>query len=191
MKKFFKLPLIILFRTFIIPSAIANVYRIDFTYGSPVEGQNATLSGFMVVDSTIGNYSTDIQTDLGFVDLPNWITDVSLTFQAAGSAAVTTNGTSNFDKLVWNLKPGSVGSFNINNDFDDQFDGFGFRGTNNDYAISTSSKEQQHLDSNVEFPFELNYNNSRRVTFPCTRNFSFYYKKLKKIKFLILNSLCT
>ena len=182
MKKFFKLPLIIFLGLSSIPSAIANVYRIDFTYGSPVEGQNATLSGFMVVDSTIGNYASDIQTDLGFVDLPSWITDVSLTFQAAGSDAVTTSGTSNFDKLVWNLKAGSVGSFNINNDFDDQFDGFGFRGTNNDYAISTSSKEQQHLDSNAEFPLSSTATTPGGLPFLALGTLAFYYKKLKKNK---------
>lgn len=178
-----RLPLIIFLGLTNIPGAFANIYRIDFTYGTPVEGQSATLTGFMTVDSTIGNYATDIQTDLGFVDLPDWITDVSLTFQAAGQSAVTTSGTSNFDKLVWNLKAGSVGSFDINTDFDDQFDGFGFRGTNNDYAIATTSKEQQHLASNAEFPLSSTATTPGGLPFLGLGALAFYYKRLKNKSF--------
>tara|TARA_B100000242_G_scaffold293399_1_gene271390 strand:+ start:1879 stop:2436 length:558 start_codon:yes stop_codon:yes gene_type:complete len=183
LKIFSKLPIIVFLGLANVPGALANIYRVDFTYGSAVEGQNATLSGFMVVNTSLGSYASESQSDLGFVDLPNWITDVSLTFQESGQAAQTTSGTGNFDKLVWNLKPGSIGSFDLNADFDTQFDGFGFRGSNNDYAISTTSKEQQHLDSNAEFPLQSTATTPGGLPLLGLGALAFYYKKFKNKSF--------
>ncbi len=161
----------------------ASLFRVDFTYGAPIEGQNATLSGFMVVDTLASGYATDIQTDLGFTDLPGWINNVSLTFTAAGSDPVTTSGAGNFDKLVWNLKGSSIGSFDINSDFEGQFDGFGFRSTDNVYAIATSNKDQQHLPSLAEFPLSSTATTPGGLPFLGLGALALYYKKLNNKKF--------
>ena len=172
-----KLPLICILGLINSSQVSASLYKVSFTYGDPVEGQNATLSGFMVIDTSIEGYSTQSQQDLGFVAVPNWITSVSMTFQASGSPAETTT---DFDRVVWNLKTANVGNFDLfGNNIQSQFDGFGFRGTNNDYAIATNSTEQQHLASNAEFPLSSTATTPGGLPFLGLGALYFYIKELK------------
>ena len=181
MKILSKLPIIFFLGLTNTQSTLANVYRVDFTFGGPTQGGGASLQGFMTIDNRLGNYATDSQSDLGFTDIPDWITGVSLTYNPGGGGSAVT--TTSFDKVIWNLKPGNVNNFDLYGNFTDQFDGFGFRGANNDYASGNTDLLQQHLNSEDEFPFNSTTTTPGGLPFLGLGALAFYYKKLKNKSF--------
>ena len=160
MKKYLKI-LIAAFLVFNAPSLRANIYRIDFRYGSDIGvdlgGDNAGLTGFMVVNTALDS-NNDLTTDNpgGYTDsggLPAWITAVELTFDPTpldptnGDEVVSSR--SAFLAIRWDLKVD--GQFDITQDFVPQMDGMGFVSTISDgnYSIGPSTFEQDFQGENT------------------------------------------
>ena len=185
MRKLFKLSLISLFGLFTCSSVNANVYRIDLNYGSDL-GASGSSDGFIVIDTTETNAS-QIQQDVGNITpVPDWITSISLTYDPTpgnpASGDEVTKNRSTFRLVKWNLKTGVAGSFNLNNDWVGQMDGFGFVSTDADstYGITNDSFIQNHLGSLSEFALESTTTTPGGLPLLGLGALAFYYKKIKK-----------
>ena len=136
----------------------ANIYKIDLSYGTDLGGDNAGLSGFMYIDTSLdtGNQLTT-DNPSGYTDgsggLPDWVTAVQLTFDPtplnAGNGDEVVSTRSAFQAIRWDLK--TDGSFNIANDFVGQMDGMGFVSTiaDGNYSIGTNTFEQDFQGFNT------------------------------------------
>ena len=174
----------------------ANIYRIDFSYGSDLGGDNAGLAGFMYIDSSLdtGNQLTT-DNPAGYTDgsggLPDWITAVQLTFDPTplntgnGDEIVKTRST--FRLVRWDLK--TDGSFDVTSDFVPQMNGFGFVSTDADssYGIGQFTLEQDFQGFNTvlnrasrsEFALESTTTTPGELPLLGFGALIYYYKKIK------------
>lgn len=155
MKKYLKL-LICTYIALNASSARALIYRIDFTYGSDLSSENAGLSGFIRIDTSLdtsNNMTTDNPGGYSSAGaLPSWITEASLTYDptplnpGSGDEVVRTRNT--FRLVKWDLK--TDGSFDVTSDFVPQMDGFGLVSTDSDnsYTIGNSTFKQNYVGVN-------------------------------------------
>lgn len=156
----------------------ASLYRITFNYGPDDDGETGILTGFMDLDLSQGSGSTQIQQDLGIIDIPSWITNISLTFDPDNGGATRT--TTTFASVNWDLKTTSIGSFDVTSDFVNQMDGFGFFSSpGGDYFIANSGFVQQEIPSNTEFPMETTTTTPGGLPFLGLGVLALYYTKLK------------
>ena len=155
----------------------ANLYRIDFNYGASTDGQAGTLSGFFTLNTALDT-GNQIQTDAGLIDIPNWVTGISLTFTDSGGNATTT--TSGFDRMRWDLKTGRAGNVDITADLVGQMDSFGFITTDLNYIVGANSFEQQEIASGTEFPLNSTATTPGGLPFLGLGALFIYYKKFQK-----------
>lgn len=161
--------------TFFVEKTFAAVYRIDLNYADDTD-DGGTLNGFFEINTTLDT-NNDRLTDLNKVVIPNWITAIDLTVTESG---VTTNKTlTDFSHVKWNLKPGNVNNFNINNDFVGQMDGFGFQSSDDSFFVGNDTFIQQFGN---ELEFTLNSTSSTPGEIPLLGfgALLIYYKKFKK-----------
>ena len=165
-------------------SANAGIYRIDFNYGED-QGGSGGLTGFMTINTALDT-NNDRSTDSVVLDpIPNWVTAISLTFDptpgspSSGDEVTKTKNT--FDYMKWDLNTGVT--FNLLNDFEPQFNSFGFQSTALDgtFSIGSNSKTQNYVAGSAgnEFPLESTATTPGGLPLLGLGALIFYYKKLK------------
>ena len=193
---FQKLALISTFGLFLSSPSYANIYRIDLAYGDdPDPSENAGLSGFFVINTTLDT-NNDRFTSLGSVTVPNWITQISLTYDptplnpSSGDEVTTTQ----FDRVVWTLS--NPPNFNLQADFmdlngdgntsDAQFTHFGFVQQNDleipSFAYLANTPLDQHTRGG-EFPLESTATTPGGLPLLGFGVLAYYYKRLKSNKY--------
>jgi len=174
----------------------ANIYRVDLTYGAdPDPSETAGLSGFFMINTALDT-NNDRFTSLGSVTVPNWITQISLTYDptplnsSSGDEVTTTQ----FDRVVWTLS--NPPNFNLQADFmdlngdgntsDAQFTHFGFVQQNDieipSFAYLANTPLDQHTRGG-EFPLESTATTPGGLPLLGFGVLAYYYKRLKLNKY--------
>ena len=125
-----------------------------------------------------------MQADNTLCPNPDWITEISLTFDPDNDDSTNNSVTktkSDFRKINWDLS-GGAGSFNIKNNFVGQFTSFGFNKDGDD-TFSTGGMVQQYTAGGAgnEFPLNSTATTPGGLPFLGLAALLFYYKKMKKL----------
>ena len=181
LKRSVKLALISLFAAFSSSPLLANVYRIDFQYGADTGGSGG-LDGFMVLDLSLdtGN-ERNSPGNTHFTPIPNWITQISLTFDPDDDDSTNNSVTktrSDFRKVNWNL---GGSTFDVNQSFSTQFTSFGFTTNDGDDTFNTGGLVQQYTAGGAgnEFPLDSTATTPGGLPFLGLGALFYYYRKLK------------
>lgn len=170
----FTLLSILALSTFQVDSVFANAYRINLNYSDDTD-DGGTLSGFFEINTSLDT-GNEIQSDLGKISIPNWITAIDLTAVESG---VSTNKTlSDFSHVKWNLKTANINNFDITSDFVAQMDGFGFQSTDDAFFVGNDTFIQQ-FGSELEFALNSTTSTPGEIPLLGLGALLMYYKKIK------------
>ena len=126
------------------PAAFANIYSVTLGYtrvSADDQGTIGNLSGFIVIDES--KFDGTQNTANGFIDMPEWIQQASLTFTPTGGGSSVTQ--TNFTDIFWNSTAANFTLANANSGGDtflDQvtrfglFDGADFLGSSNSQPLT-------------------------------------------------------
>lgn len=124
--------------------AHANLYRIDLNYNDNNTPTTGTLTGFIVIDSTQFD-GQENRTGGNSIELPDWISQASMTLSPTGGGADVTQTT--FGRLDWNVSlPAGQTQFDPSADFLSQVTRFGLVDFGDFKGSSTSGPLRQGFD---------------------------------------------